>query len=173
MATNVHTPPQTMEDVKVRTRTGAFCAYFFRLRESSQSTIVVDTSTFGPVVTLVSVAIILSFTMMEFLDYRRVGIDTSVVVDRSRGEKLTVHLNVTFPRVPCYCELLHPKPVLPPPPIQLTRPHPISVPSIVPRFDGHIRGAATRHLARYQQDPSHVYGGGRPGLASRRAPQRH
>lgn len=68
---------KTMEDVKVRTRTGAF-------------------------LTLVSVAIILSFTMMEFLDYRRVTIDTSVVVDRSRGEKLTVHLNMTFPRVPCY-----------------------------------------------------------------------
>ncbi|KAI0283920.1 Sec1-like protein [Russula aff. rugulosa BPL654] len=68
---------KTMEDVKVRTRTGAF-------------------------LTLVSVAIILSFTMIEFLDYRRIGIDTSVVVDRSRGEKLTVHLNVTFPRVPCY-----------------------------------------------------------------------
>ncbi len=57
--------------------------------------------------TLVSIAIILSFTIIEFLDYRRIGIDTSVVVDRSRGEKLTVHLNVTFPRVPCYCELLH------------------------------------------------------------------
>jgi len=68
---------KTMEDVKVRTRTGAF-------------------------LTLVSAAIILSFTFMEFVDYRRIGIDTSVVVDRSRGEKLTVHLNVTFPRVPCY-----------------------------------------------------------------------
>ncbi|KAI9465550.1 Sec1-like protein [Lactarius psammicola] len=68
---------KTMEDVKVRTRTGAF-------------------------LTLVSVAIILSFTVMEFLDYRRINIDTSVVVDRSRGEKLTVHLNVTYPRVPCY-----------------------------------------------------------------------
>ncbi|KAI0055585.1 Sec1-like protein [Artomyces pyxidatus] len=67
----------TMEDVKVRTRTGAF-------------------------LTLVSVAIILAFTTMEFFDYRRVVVDTSVVVDRSRGEKLTVHLNVTFPRVPCY-----------------------------------------------------------------------
>ncbi|KAI0304470.1 Sec1 family-domain-containing protein [Multifurca ochricompacta] len=67
----------TMEDVKVRTRTGAF-------------------------LTLVSLAIIFSFTIMEFLDYRRVEIDTSVVVDRSRGEKLTMHLNVTFPRVPCY-----------------------------------------------------------------------
>jgi endoplasmic reticulum-Golgi intermediate compartment protein 3 len=62
--------------------------------------------TFGLAVTLVSAAIILSFTLMEFVDYRRVGIDTSVVVDRSRGERLTVHLNMTFPRLPCYCESL-------------------------------------------------------------------
>jgi len=68
---------KTIEDVKVRTRTGAF-------------------------LTFVSAAIILSFTVMEFVDYRRIGIDTSVVVDRSRGEKLTVHFNVTFPRLPCY-----------------------------------------------------------------------
>lgn len=52
--------------------------------------------------TLLSAALILAFTTMEFIDYRRVYIDTSVAVDRSRGEKLTVHMNVTFPRVPCY-----------------------------------------------------------------------
>ena len=28
--------------------------------------------------------------------------DTSIVVDKSRGQALTVWLNVTFPRVPCY-----------------------------------------------------------------------
>ncbi|KAI0074122.1 Sec1-domain-containing protein [Panus rudis PR-1116 ss-1] len=67
----------TTEDVKVKTRTGAF-------------------------LTLLSAAIILSFTLMEFFDYRRVVIDTSVTVDKSRGEKLTVKLNVTYPRVPCY-----------------------------------------------------------------------
>lgn len=39
---------------------------------------------------------------MEFIDYRRVNIDTSIVVDKSRGEKLTVNMNITFPRVPCY-----------------------------------------------------------------------
>ncbi|KII90572.1 hypothetical protein PLICRDRAFT_106265 [Plicaturopsis crispa FD-325 SS-3] len=67
----------TMEDVKVKTRTGAF-------------------------LTILSAAIILAFTTMEFFDYRRVGIDTSIVVDKSRGEKLTFRMNVTFPRVPCY-----------------------------------------------------------------------
>jgi len=68
---------KTTEDVKVKTRTGAF-------------------------LTIVSAAIILAFTMMEFFDYRKVNIDTSIVVDRSRGEKLTVNMNITFPRVPCY-----------------------------------------------------------------------
>ncbi|KAK7056918.1 vacuolar protein sorting-associated protein 45 [Paramarasmius palmivorus] len=68
---------KTTDDVKVKTRTGAF-------------------------LTILSAAIILAFTMMEFIDYRRVYIDTSLVVDKSRGEKLTVNLNVTFPRVPCY-----------------------------------------------------------------------
>ncbi|KAJ7928017.1 Sec1-like protein [Mycena leptocephala] len=67
----------TTEDVKVKTRTGAL-------------------------LTLVATAIILAFTTMEFFDYRRVSIDTSIVVDKSRGEKLTVKMNVTFPRVPCY-----------------------------------------------------------------------
>ena len=52
--------------------------------------------------TLISAAIILTFTTVEFFDYRRVGMDTSIVVDKSRGQALTVWLNVTFPRVPCY-----------------------------------------------------------------------
>jgi len=68
---------KTTEDVKVKTRTGAL-------------------------LTLVSAAIILAFTTMEFMDYRKITIDTSIVVDKSRGEKLTVNMNVTFPRVPCY-----------------------------------------------------------------------
>ncbi|RPD62723.1 Sec1-domain-containing protein [Lentinus tigrinus ALCF2SS1-7] len=67
----------TMEDVKVKTRTGAL-------------------------LTIIAAAIILSFTTIEFFDYRHVNVDTSIVVDRSRGEKLTVNMNVTFPRVPCY-----------------------------------------------------------------------
>jgi len=55
-------------------------------------------------VTLIAAAIILSFTSLEFLDYRKVFTETSIVVDKSRGEKLTVNLNVTFPRVPCFCK---------------------------------------------------------------------
>jgi len=66
-----------MEDVKVKTKTGAF-------------------------LTILSAAIILTFTSMEFLDYRRVNMDTSILVDKSRGEKLNVKMNITFPKVPCY-----------------------------------------------------------------------
>lgn len=54
--------------------------------------------------TILSAAIILAFSMIEFFDYRRVNVDTSIQVDKSRGEKLTVNMNVTFPRVPCYRE---------------------------------------------------------------------
>ncbi|KAI0684934.1 endoplasmic reticulum-derived transport vesicle ERV46 [Cytidiella melzeri] len=68
---------KTMEDVKVKTRTGAM-------------------------LTLVSAALILAITMMELIDYRRVTVDTSIQVDKSRGERLTVKVNLTFPRVPCY-----------------------------------------------------------------------
>ncbi|QRV86962.1 Endoplasmic reticulum vesicle transporter [Ceratobasidium sp. AG-Ba] len=68
---------KTMDDVKVKTRTGAS-------------------------LTLLSAAVILFFTLIEFIDYRRVNIDEMIMVDRSRGERLTVKLNITFPRVPCY-----------------------------------------------------------------------
>ena len=63
-------------------------------------------------VTLISAAIIMTFTTMEFVDYRRIHRDTSMIVDRSRGEKLTIRLNMTYPHVPCYRTLcsLFPKP---------------------------------------------------------------
>lgn len=40
------------------------------------------------------------------MDYRRVYVDTSVIVDRSRGERLSVSMNITFPQVPCFREWL-------------------------------------------------------------------
>jgi len=68
---------KTMEDVKVKTRTGGL-------------------------LTMASAVIIIAFTLVEFIDYRRIHTDTSIIVDRSRGEKLNVVFNVTFPKVPCY-----------------------------------------------------------------------
>ena len=53
---------------------------------------------------MVSLSLILSLTFLEFVDYRRIHLEPSLVVDKSRGERLSVDLNVTFPRVPCYRE---------------------------------------------------------------------
>ena len=43
--------------------------------------------------------------MLEFIDYRRIHLEPSIIVDRSRGEKLVIEMDVTFPRVPCYRKL--------------------------------------------------------------------
>jgi hypothetical protein len=42
--------------------------------------------------------------MIEFIDYRRIHVEPSIEVDRSRGEKLVIDVDVTFPRIPCYCK---------------------------------------------------------------------
>ncbi|PWN50520.1 DUF1692-domain-containing protein [Violaceomyces palustris] len=68
---------KTMDDVKIRTNIGAL-------------------------ITLVSAVLIMTLTIGEFIDYRSVHLKHSLEVDRSRGEKLSVDLNITFPRVPCY-----------------------------------------------------------------------
>lgn len=54
--------------------------------------------------TLISFSIILTSVLLEFVDYRRIRIEPSIVVDRSRGEKLVIDMDVSFPRVPCSCE---------------------------------------------------------------------
>lgn len=70
---------KTMEDVKIRTTSGAF-------------------------ITFISAFMISLLLLSEWRDYRRVTIQPELVVDKSRGEKLTINLNITFPRIPCYCE---------------------------------------------------------------------
>ncbi|ORY24393.1 ER to Golgi transport-related protein [Naematelia encephala] len=85
---------KTMEDVKIKTRTGALC----KSRPSCRWTLIAQLGT----VTFISLSIILTSVMLEFIDYRRIHIEPSIVVDRSRGEKLVIEMDVTFPRVPCY-----------------------------------------------------------------------
>ncbi|KAG9052340.1 hypothetical protein FS842_010033, partial [Serendipita sp. 407] len=55
---------KTLEDVKIRTRTGAF-------------------------LTFLSIGIILLLTLVEFIDYRSVYLDTNIEVNKSRDERLT------------------------------------------------------------------------------------
>lgn len=56
----------------------------------------------GAVITLVAGIMVVLLTLGEVLDYRRVTVQDRLEVDVSRGEKLTVHLDVSFPHVPCY-----------------------------------------------------------------------
>ena len=53
----------------------------------------------GALLTLTSALMILVLIVSEFLDYRRVQTSPRLEVDLSRGERLAVQFNVTFPRI--------------------------------------------------------------------------
>ncbi|KAI1315643.1 Endoplasmic reticulum-Golgi intermediate compartment protein 3 [Mortierella claussenii] len=61
----------------------------------------VKTST-GAAVTLVSAFIILTLLIGEFLDYRSVHVESSLIVDSGRKEKMSIDFDITFPKIPCY-----------------------------------------------------------------------
>ena len=86
-----------MEDVKIKTRTGALCEYE-RNHGSLSSWLIIS----RVIVTFISLSIILTSMLLEFIDYRRINLEPSIMVDRSRGEKLNIEMDITFPRVPCY-----------------------------------------------------------------------
>jgi hypothetical protein len=58
-------------------------------------------TTSGGLVTLGSLLIILYLVFCEFSDFRTIVRRPELIVDKSRGEKMEIHLNVTFPRMPC------------------------------------------------------------------------
>ncbi|EME79795.1 uncharacterized protein MYCFIDRAFT_64499 [Pseudocercospora fijiensis CIRAD86] len=60
----------------------------------------VRTST-GGIVTIASLLLILYLTWGEWADYRKIIIHPELIVDKGRGERMEIHLNVSFPRVPC------------------------------------------------------------------------
>ena len=58
-------------------------------------------TTSGGIVTLTSLLIILWLVWGEWADYRRVLVHPELVVDKGRGEKMEIHMNISFPRIPC------------------------------------------------------------------------
>ncbi|KAG5997812.1 hypothetical protein E4U52_002867 [Claviceps spartinae] len=58
-------------------------------------------TTSGGIVTIVSLLVVLFLSWGEWVDYRRVLIHPELVVDKSRGERMEIHLNITFPKMPC------------------------------------------------------------------------
>ncbi|RIB15031.1 endoplasmic reticulum vesicle transporter-domain-containing protein [Gigaspora rosea] len=57
---------------------------------------------YGAALTILSTIIIITLLWSEFNEYRVTEIKPELVVDKSRKEKLTINLNITFPKVPCY-----------------------------------------------------------------------
>lgn len=51
--------------------------------------------------TLTSLLLILYLVWGEWSDYRRVEVHPELIVDKTRGEKMEIHMNISFPRVPC------------------------------------------------------------------------
>ncbi|KAI1320089.1 hypothetical protein EDD11_002061 [Mortierella claussenii] len=68
---------KTLDDFRVKTSTGAF-------------------------VTLACTFIILILVLGELFDYRSIHVESSLVVDSGKKEKMTIYFNITFPKMPCY-----------------------------------------------------------------------
>jgi endoplasmic reticulum-Golgi intermediate compartment protein 3 len=58
-------------------------------------------TTSGGVVTLASVLIILWLVWGEWAEYIRVVVRPELIVDKGRGERMEIYMNITFPRIPC------------------------------------------------------------------------
>ncbi|EHY59391.1 ER-derived vesicles protein erv46 [Exophiala dermatitidis] len=58
-------------------------------------------TTSGGIVTIVSILVVIYLILGEWADYRRIVVQPELVVDKGRGEKMEIHLNITFPRIPC------------------------------------------------------------------------
>lgn len=58
-------------------------------------------TTSGGLVTIGSILIMLWLVWGEWADYRRVIVKPELMVDQGRGEKMEIHMNITFPRMPC------------------------------------------------------------------------
>ncbi|KFA66467.1 hypothetical protein S40285_00718 [Stachybotrys chlorohalonatus IBT 40285] len=58
-------------------------------------------TTSGGVVTIVSLLVVLFLAWGEWSDYRRIVIHPEIIVDKGRGERMEIHFNMTFPKMPC------------------------------------------------------------------------
>ncbi|KAL6715907.1 ER-derived vesicles protein erv46 [Lecanora helva] len=58
-------------------------------------------TTSGGIVTIASLLIVFYLVWGEWSDYRRVTVHPELIVDKGRGERMEIHLNISFPRIPC------------------------------------------------------------------------
>ncbi|RVD85871.1 uncharacterized protein DFL_004175 [Arthrobotrys flagrans] len=55
----------------------------------------------GGIVTIFSALVILFLVIGEWNDYRKISVISELIVDKTRGEQMEIHLNITFPHIPC------------------------------------------------------------------------
>lgn len=58
-------------------------------------------TTSGGIVTIVSLLVVVYLAWGEWADYRRIIIHPELIVDKGRGERMEIHMNITFPKIPC------------------------------------------------------------------------
>lgn len=58
-------------------------------------------TTSGGIVTVLSLVVILYLVWGEWADFRRIIVSPELVVDKGRGEKMEIHMNISFPHMPC------------------------------------------------------------------------
>lgn len=58
-------------------------------------------TTSGGIVTIVSLIVVLFLAWGEWTDYRRIVVHPELIVDKGRGERMEIHMNITFPKIPC------------------------------------------------------------------------
>ncbi|KAL2125108.1 hypothetical protein VTJ04DRAFT_1473 [Mycothermus thermophilus] len=58
-------------------------------------------TTSGGIITIVSLLVVIFLSWGEWRDYRRIVVHPELIVDKGRGERMEIHLNITFPRIPC------------------------------------------------------------------------
>ncbi|KAL2145956.1 hypothetical protein VTI28DRAFT_5830 [Corynascus sepedonium] len=58
-------------------------------------------TTSGGIVTIVSLIVVFFLAWGEWAEYRRIEVHPELIVDKGRGERMEIHLNITFPRIPC------------------------------------------------------------------------
>ena len=56
----------------------------------------------GAILSLGAISLTVMLVLSELLAYRAVHVNTAMVVDPTRKERLDIFLNMTFPRLPCH-----------------------------------------------------------------------
>ncbi|KAB8670385.1 hypothetical protein FH972_026298 [Carpinus fangiana] len=107
-------------------------------------------TTSGGIVTLTSLIVIVFLIASEWADYRRIVVLPELVVDKGRSEKMEIHMNVTFPRMPC--ELLTLDVMDVSGEVQAGVMHGITKVRLSPAADGVQRAIESSHLELHQDE---------------------